>query len=260
MISPALKVLRFITRRFPKPKGFRHLLPLYRKIVSEGSTFRIHDFDGDLKLEVNIRETIGISLWNYPDLYEKEERRVFCSAIRPGCAVLDVGANLGVYTLLAARRGARVFSVEADPMNAALLRRNITINGFSDRVTIFEMAATESPKTVPLYRNPANWGGSNLYQGVPAGTVDGNTIDSLNLPPIDVCKMDIEGSELKALAGMQHTLECSPSLKLLIECSREFGESEPLMAYLKNNFTRLEVIGAEARAANPMFWNVFATR
>jgi FkbM family methyltransferase len=173
--------------------------------------------------------------------------------------VLDVGANLGIYTLLAAKRGARVFAVEADPANAAALRHHVELNGFTDRVTVFEMAATESAKTIAFYRNPRNTGGSNLFRGQPAGTVEGKTLDSLNLPPIDICKMDIEGSELMALAGMQKTLERSSRLRLLVEHSTEFGNSEALLAYLRANFSKVEVVGATGGEIPPLC-NLLATR
>lgn len=131
-------------------------MALYQRIVPEGVTFRIDNFDDDLKLHVNVRETIGLSLWHYPSLYEKQERKLFCAAVHSGDTVLDVGANCGIYSLLAAKRGARVFAVEADTVNASLLRHNLALNSFTDRVTVFEMAATESEKTVSLFRNPKN--------------------------------------------------------------------------------------------------------
>lgn len=248
-----------ITKYSPSFKGFRHLIALYQRLLPAGATFRIHDFDKDLRLDVNIQETIGISLWHYPDLYEREERKVFCASVTPGCTVLDVGANIGIYTLLAAKRGARVFAVEADPANAVALRHHVELNGFSERVTVFEIAATECAKTVPLYRNPRNSGGSNLFRGQPSGAVEGRTLDSLALPPIDVCKMDIEGSELMALAGMQGTIERSPNLRLLIEYSTEFGNGEALLQYLKANFPRVRVIGGAGDELPPLC-NLLATK
>src|SRR5689334_11838959 len=158
-----------------------------------------------------MRGTLDICLWHFPELYEREQREMFCSLITPGCTVLDVGANVGLYTLLAAKRGARVFAIEADPHNAALLRHHVKLNRLENWVTILELAATEVEKTVTLYRNPQNWGESNiLNRGNLSGTVAGHTIDSLDLPPIDVCKMDIEGAEVFALQGMEGTLKRSP--------------------------------------------------
>lgn len=253
-----------ITKYSPSWRGFTRLLWLYRKIIPEDFLVRINDFDDDIIFDVNVRGDVGISLWHFPELYEKEEREIFCSSISPGRTVLDVGANIGFYTLLAAKRGARVFSVEADPLNAAMLRHHVEINGFSDRVTIFEMAATECHKAIPLYRHPFNLGESNIIQrGQQSGIVEGRTLDSLDLPPIDICKMDIEGAEFMALTGMQRTLERSPRLKLLVEYAERFGNSESLLTYLRANFSSLRVIEAGASSSPveiPPYCNLFAVR
>jgi hypothetical protein len=58
------------------------------------------------------------------------------------------------------------------------------------------------------------------------------TIDSLQLPPIDVCKMDIEGSELNALKGMESTLARSPRMKLLVEYAEELGTTPELINFI----------------------------
>ena len=237
---------------------------MYRKYLPPDLQLRVNNFDRDLKFDVNLRGNVDICLWHFPDLYEAEERKLFCSLIKPGCTVLDVGAHIGFYTLLAAKRGARVFSVEADPANAALLRHHVEINGFTDRVTIFEMAATDCAKDVPLYRHAYNQGESNIIEkGSPAGRVLGRTIDSLDLPPIDICKMDIEGAELMALQGMERTLQRSPNIKLMVEYARHLGAGEGLVNYLRANFSSVEVIEQNLVATPgeiPPFCNLLALR
>ncbi len=253
-----------VTRLTSSWKGYHRLKRLYRRVLPADLTVRIANFDRDLTLDVNLWHETGFCLWHYPELYEKEAREVFCSAIRPGCTVLDVGANIGIYTLLAAKRGARVFAVEADPVNAIQLRRHIQINGYSDRVTVLEIAATECDKTVPLYRHPWNMGESNICRkGEPSGTVLGRRLDSFNLPPIDVCKMDIEGAELMALTGMRETLSRSPNLRLVIEYAEANGSGRLLIDFLKENFTTLQVLETLPDAPGnliPPFCNILATR
>jgi FkbM family methyltransferase len=253
-----------ITRHTGSWKGHNTLLRLYRKYLPADLKLRVNNFDGDLKFDVNMRGNVDICLWHFPQLYEKEERELFCSLIKPGCTVLDVGAHIGFYTLLAAKRGARVFSVEADPANAALLRHHVKINGFSDRVTVFEMAATECARDVPLYRHAYNQGESNIMErGQPAGVVRGKTLDSLDLPPVDICKMDIEGAELMALRGMEATLERSPHIKLLVEYAAHLGAGEELLSYLRARFTSVQVIEPYEAAAPgeiPAFCNLLAVR
>ena len=253
-----------ITRYTGRWKGHNTLLRLYRKYLPADLKLRVNNFDGDLKFDVNMRGNVDICLWHFPQLYEKEERELFCSLLKPGCTVLDVGAHIGFYTLLAAKRGARVFSVEADPSNAALLRHHVKINGFNDRVSVFEMAATECARSVPLYRHTYNQGESNIIErGQPAGVVKGQMLDSLDLPPIDICKMDIEGAELMALRGMERTLERSPHIRLLVEYAAHLGAGKELLSYLRTRFTSVNVIEQHEAAAPgeiPAFCNLLAVR
>jgi FkbM family methyltransferase len=213
-------------------------------------------------LDVDPREGIGINVWHAPKLFERKERELFCASIVPGSRVLDVGANIGIYTLLAAKRGATVFAIEADPLNAERLRNHVKLNGFTDRVTIFECAATNSEASITLYRDLDNSGHSNMFFGANGITVNGRTIDSLGLPPIDLCKMDIEGAEVFALAGMDNMIERSPNLKMLVECSAEFGHAGELLDFARSRFVNIEVVGKGPLPADeqpPLFCNLWLT-
>jgi len=253
-----------ITKYSPSWRGVNTLSRLYRRFIPEDLLLRIKDIDSNLVFDVNVRGNMGLYLWHYPELFEKEQRALFCSSIIPGCTVLDVGANIGFYTLLAAKRGARVFSVEADPANAAMLRHHVEINGFGEQVTIFEMAAADATKAIPLYRHPFNLGESNIIAlGQHFGMIEGRTIDSLDLPPIDICKMDIEGAELMALRGMEQTMARSPKMKLMVEYAQHLGAGKGLLEYLRANFSSVRVIEQNEAAAPdkiPEFCNLLAQR
>ncbi len=263
LISSVLRAGR-ITRYSPSWKGYNHLLRLYARCVPEDLRTRIRDFDGDLVLDVNVRGKLDLSLWHFPNLYDKELREMFCAAVTPGCTVLDVGAHIGMYTLLAAKRGAQVFAVEADPLNAAMLRHHVALNGFAGRVTIFEMAAIDTIRPVTLYRHPFSLAESNIVgAGALCGTVEGKTLDSLNLPPIDVCKMDIEGAELQALKGFQKTLARSPRIKLFVEYASQYGSAAALLAYLRSTFSEVNVVEQGAVTSSgeiPGYCNLIATQ
>jgi len=240
-----------ITKHLPGIRGLSIPRRLYRKFLPKGVLFHINDFDGDLHLDVDISDMLGVELWHAPDLYEKEERALFCSVIKPGLTVLDVGANIGIFTLLAAKRGAKVFAIEPDPVNALRFRNHLSLNGLADKVEIFEIAATHEPSTLTLYRNPGNIGNSNLFAGDSPVSVKSMTIDSLNLPAIDVCKMDIEGAELSALLGMKETIRRSPRMKLLIEYFAERQASGELLSFLHDNFRQITVAGVGILSGEP---------
>lgn len=133
-----------------------------------------------------------------------------------GGTVLDVGANVGWFTLLAAGLvgpGGRVHAVEANPRNTALLRRSVLANGFEGIVTIHPVAASDAPATMVL----APQAGSNgivaddawYATQFDAQLVHATRLDDLlgGLDRLDVVKIDIEGGELRALRGARGLLE-----------------------------------------------------
>jgi FkbM family methyltransferase len=129
---------------------------------------------------------------------------------------LDVGANIGLYTLsLAARHPSlRVVAFEPVPRVAEALRRNVSLNGLAN-VTVCSAAVSDRNGTDLLYVPP---GGvpleATLLEGLRIGTtpveVTAVTIDKavndLELPVVDLVKIDVEGCELAVLQGAARTI------------------------------------------------------
>lgn len=93
--------------------------------------------------------------------------RLFAELVRPGMVVLDIGAFLGRYSLLAARqtgRQGRVYAFEPDPQNFPLLVRNIAINGLSDRVAALPYAVADEKSVKTLFLDPQEGSGSSLVR------------------------------------------------------------------------------------------------
>jgi FkbM family methyltransferase len=178
-------------------------------------------------------EVLGHHMWLDPNdslrlsivgVFEPFETSLFQQAIHPGDVVVDVGANIGYYTLLAARAvgpTGHVYAVEPDPANFALLERNVTHNGYADRVTLVQAAAGAEPGEAALYRSADNHGDHRLF-AVPdreALRVDVVRVDDVVAGPADVVKVDVQGFEPAVLAGMQELLAASPHLTLFTELS-----------------------------------------
>lgn len=160
--------------------------------------------------------------------YEKEEKEIFKRIVDPGMVVVDVGANIGDYTLLAARGvGAEglVYAVEPEPRNFSLLTRNVNANGYSN-VRCLNLALAAKPGKLTLHVDPANYGGSSLIASNVPGTsetveVETDTLDHLlaSSPPprpAGLIKMDAQGAEAGIMEGAFQTLE-NPSICLIIE-------------------------------------------
>ena len=159
-------------------------------------------------------------------VYEKAETRFFQSACRDGMTFLDVGANLGYYTALAARAvgpNGRVLAVEPDPDSFGYLEQTIAANAVGN-VQAFPVAASDAPATLPLYISTDNRGDNRLYasgKARPQVEVAARPLDALlrenKIDTVDLIKIDVQGYEPKVIAGLRETITASPNLTLLTE-------------------------------------------
>ncbi|HEY7603391.1 MAG TPA: FkbM family methyltransferase [Gaiellaceae bacterium] len=150
--------------------------------------------------------------------WEADEAALFRAQIKPAATVIDVGAHVGYYTLLAARavgRRGHVVAVEPDPTNAALLRENIRRNRLRN-VTVIEAAAWQETTQLALRRDPVNTGDHRVTaaasENAVALTIEGVALDELlGTHSVALIKVDAQGADHIALAGMHQTLaRCRP--------------------------------------------------
>jgi FkbM family methyltransferase len=141
---------------------------------------------------------------------EETVGRLFVAAITPGAVVIDVGAHIGWYTLLAARAGASVVALEPDPRNLPYLARNCAANGFTSRVTIIPAAVAATPGAQLLHLGTESQM-SSLYDvpavaGQDSVSVDVVVLSDVAPPGARVVKIDVEGGELGVLAGLPRSV------------------------------------------------------
>ncbi|KPK87849.1 MAG: hypothetical protein AMS27_01190 [Bacteroides sp. SM23_62_1] len=144
---------------------------------------------------------------------------------------IDAGANIGSYTLIAAKQVGKTGRVYAfEPAGAAYKRlcENIEINEYSNIITE-KKGLLDMNSTIDLFlANKTNLGMSSIYHhDSESGTVERIEttkldvyVDNQNITRVDLIKLDIEGSEMLALQGMQKTLEKFKP-KVLIELKEE---------------------------------------
>jgi len=165
--------------------------------------------------------------------YEPEVAEWFEQVVKPGMTVLDIGAHVGFYTLLAAElvgKTGKVFAFEPEPENFAVLSKNVTSNKYVN-IHLVNKAITDKDGRVELFINPQGNDRHSIYQNPRSVvaesriTVASTSIDEFlemqGWPQVDVIKMDIEGAEPIAVEGMAGLLARSDSLKLLIEFAPE---------------------------------------
>jgi FkbM family methyltransferase len=162
---------------------------------------------------------------------------LYTETLAPGMVVVDCGAHIGVYTVLAARGvGARgkVVALEPDEPNLEALRANLDANGVADRVEVVAAAASDRRELARFYSFED---GVARALGSFSPAAGGNPIDvrcvtlddALAGRSIDLAKIDVEGAETRVLDGMRETLARSPGAIVFIECHRSaLGGRDPI--------------------------------
>jgi FkbM family methyltransferase len=152
--------------------------------------------------------------------FEPQETHTFRNLIGPGMTVFDIGANIGLYTLIAAkalRNQGQVFSFEPSGETFALLERNIKRNGFQHLVHANRCAVsstsgharfllTDDGGSNHLDLTQGSAGASGTATDVKTVALD-SFVDENKLSRVDVIKSDAEGAEMQVLAGAKRLLE-----------------------------------------------------
>jgi FkbM family methyltransferase len=153
------------------------------------------------------------------DNYERDVTALFRSKLKPGMRVVDIGANVGYFTMLAASLvgpQGHVFAVEPNARNVRLLEASRRANRF-EHVTVAQTAAGRQTGLLILNTSFSNGTTSvppdELRQFLSAETVSCLRLDSLldASARVDLIKVDVEGAEYNALLGMEATIRrCRP--------------------------------------------------
>ena len=169
-------------------------------------------------------------------IHEESTTELFNKVLKEGDVVVDLGANIGYFTLLAAKlvgKNGKVYSFEPEPRNFSFLEKNIELNNYK-QVIANQKAIAEGPGTVKLYICPYDTGHHtiNQYGGIKAyrpDFIDDKKefveIEKVALDdflkdekqPINVIKMDVEGAEMLALSGMDRIIRESKHMKMFVE-------------------------------------------
>ncbi len=210
----------------PKKRGVTELVLKYsRYIVNDRDNkklFSLRSFGGNTKSR-------GINF------YKKEPDTVeWISNFDHNSSFLDVGANVGIFSLYAGKQGHKVISVEPESLNFSLLNLNIYDNSLNNKVIAFPICFNDINKFDILQLSELNWGKSGhnfqnqneilhksdyIKQGSFGTTVD-NFLNQINFNPKYI-KIDVDGNELKVLSGMTDILESHICKSLLIELESE---------------------------------------
>lgn len=189
------------------------------------------------KMEVDTRDAL-LAPWLLLDgLWESHVTGWMHDTLKPGNVFVDAGANIGYFTLLGAKLvgpAGRVVAIEAHPATVEILRRNVLINGHRDSVAVWHRAAWSETTDLKFHQREHFAANSSVASVGPAGLsalgdtevvveVPGVALDDLlaDLPRIDVIKVDVEGAEVRAFAGLARTLDANRGVTVMFEWSPE---------------------------------------
>jgi len=185
-------------------------------------------------LLVDTRDSVlGPALMLY-GLWETDVTNWFQDILRPGQIFVDVGANVGYYTLLGSRLvgdAGHVYAIEAHPRMSELLNRNVIINGRFN-VTTWQRAAWSQEETLKFHAR------RHFASNSSAGSLGDQDLELLHddeevlevaavrldeilkdVPRVDVIKIDVEGAEVQVVMGLAQTLQRNPDLTVMFEWS-----------------------------------------
>lgn len=164
--------------------------------------------------------------------WEQWITNLFRGLMRPGMTVIDIGANLGYYSILAADivgPTGRLVAFEANPSLAELLHSNLAVNGFLDRSTIEHKAVLSSSGMVRFGVYERYLGGSSIYASEEVAARHQDKVKMIDVPAIalddyfrpgekvDLVKIDAEGAEPSILQGARRVLTENQDIQVIME-------------------------------------------
>lgn len=194
------------------------------------------------RLELDLSDWLERRLFFSGAYYQEDVEQLLLRFIRSGDQFVDVGANIGITTLISASRfGAtgRGYAFEPNPEMAVRLRRHLALNSI-DNVQVLPYALAEQDGTATLSL-PGNHSGRGTLTGQPKTDARSLSVEmrcgddllrGLDPRRPTVIKMDVEGYECRALRGMSRTLDL-PGVAILVEVTdhllRRIGDSALLL-------------------------------
>lgn len=187
-----------------------------------------------------------------PQFFDPDELALLEQVIRPGFVFVDVGANVGTYSLFVGRRAgptSRVLAVEPHPVAHRRLACNLALNRL-DWVETAAVALGDAPGTVDLLINDRNIGSTSLREGWEPGLQRGRiavpcetllaVVQRHGLTRIDALKADVEGAEDRVLAPFLAEAPRSlwPRLLIIEDGRREWRQDLLALLHASGYVTR----------------------
>lgn len=184
----------------------------FTKLVVPAQTYLINNYFGNLNFQINTSYPMEASIW-LSGVYEVVTTKFLQEIIREGDVFLDIGANCGALTLVAAKLigNGRVYAFEPGPKVRDRLQQNLDLNpNLQDVIKIIPYGLGLNKEQVFYNEDPNYQGNGSLYenQGIPVEILSlDDWVAQEKLDKVDVLKIDVEGMEYDVLLGGKTVLE-----------------------------------------------------
>jgi FkbM family methyltransferase len=225
---------------------------------------QIEIFGGTALIWINLRDKF-VSFGCLIDNYEPAESVIFKQLVQSGDVVIDVGANIGWYSLLGSTLvgpGGRLLAFEPNPPVNERLAMSVQANAFASNIEIFDVALSDRRGTATLAVGSSRNLGAAFLSNDDAGgevaytvrlmTLDGLIADGVvELDRLNFIKIDVEGHEGFALEGSKDTISrCRPIIlsefsEMLL--ARSGFAPERLFSFLEANSYEIFRLGLSGR-------------
>ena len=197
------------------------------------------------------------------DIYVRKPYHPLIGAIKDGSTIIDIGANIGVFSVMAGRRAknVRVFGYEPFAQNFELLTRNIALNNLGATVTPVRCGVGGSGGMRKLSLSPDNTGGHSIASAAKGKTVEielvtlKDVFDRHSVERCDFLKVDCEGAEYEILyAAPADILARVRTISMEYHTGGGIGSPVQLQAFLEENGFAVRTVGS------PAYGMMYATR
>lgn len=247
-----IKTFLKYTKDFLKHGEYRYILSSVRYILTGNTTRKTRHYKSSLGKFLVRKGTLDFQFANYA--YEWGVKKFVYEHIDDYDVFLDIGANIGTYSVLFAKKGLKGYAFEPVISNFDALVTNLKLNNIDNEVTAFPFALGEKKRKAAFTFDPVNTGASHLtdnsdfleetlnpeYVDVDVMRLD-DILDELDINTNDriFIKIDVEGMEEQVIKGAQEFIESHPNLLFVIESIHSGKEK---LDRLLNSFGEFEIL------------------
>ena len=179
---------------------------LYKRFLESHSPDTFHSTDG-FYICLEPRDTEISAHIAVDGSWEPETTKLVKKLLRPDSFVVDVGANIGWFTFISAKRASIVHAFEPEPLNYSLLARSVALNSFKN-VVLRQLCISDHEGTAELHLSEYTGRHSIVWGGERKVVVRCTTLDRLfPTETIDLLKIDVEGAEPEVILGAKRIIQ-----------------------------------------------------